>query len=64
MRIELSVRDQLISTYGKQLAKLGDKADPNSDSIALDGEPLGAAAEPMVLLLNKPAGVLSSLGAA
>jgi len=27
MRIELSVRDQLISTYGKQLAKLGHKAD-------------------------------------
>lgn len=27
MRIELSVRDQLISSYGKQLAKLGHKAD-------------------------------------
>ena len=47
-------------TVNGQRAQLGDKADPNSDSIALDGEPLGAAAEPMVLLLNKPAGVLSS----
>ena len=58
-RAEDLLRDGRVTVNG-QRAQLGDKADPNSDSIALDGEPLGAAAEPMVLLLNKPAGVLSS----
>ncbi len=58
-RAEELLRDGRVTVNG-QRAQLGDKADPNSDSITLDGEPLGAAAEPMVLLLNKPAGVLSS----
>lgn len=58
-RAEELLRDGRVTVNG-QRAQLGDKADPNSDSIALDGEPLGAAAAPMVLLLNKPAGVLSS----
>ena len=58
-RAEELLRDGRVTVNG-QRAQLGDKANPNSDSIALDGEPLGAAAAPMVLLLNKPAGVLSS----
>jgi pseudouridine synthase len=41
-------------------AGLGDRADPRCDSIAVDGQPLGAAAAPLLLLLNKPAGVVSS----
>ncbi|MEN9767932.1 MAG: hypothetical protein RLZZ32_1892 [Cyanobacteriota bacterium] len=43
-----------------QVAALGDKADPSCDSIELDGKPLRASAPAMVLLLNKPAGVLCS----
>ena len=58
-RAEELLRDGRVTVNG-QRAQLGDKADPNSDAISLDGQPLGASAEPMVLLLNKPAGVLSS----
>ena len=41
-------------------ARIGDSADPGSDRIAVDGEPLAPAAEPLLLLLNKPVGVLCS----
>ncbi|NDF63255.1 MAG: rRNA pseudouridine synthase [Synechococcaceae bacterium WBB_3_034] len=41
-------------------AQLGDRADPNADTIHLDGQPLRAKAPALVLLLNKPAGVVSS----
>ena len=41
-------------------AQLGDRANPDTDDIRLDGEPLRPAAPPLVLLLNKPAGVVSS----
>ena len=41
-------------------AGLGDKADPASDAITVDGAPLRPAAEPLLLLLNKPPGVLCS----
>ena len=41
-------------------AGLGERADPVRDAIAVDGQPLGAAAAPLLLLLNKPAGVVSS----
>jgi len=41
-------------------AQLGDRADPNADEIRLDGQPLRPPAPPLVLLLNKPAGVVSS----
>ena len=58
-RAEELLRNGRVTVNG-QRAQLGDKADPSSDAIALDGQPLGASAEAMVLLLNKPAGVLSS----
>ncbi len=38
-------------------ARLGDRADPAHDRISIDGRPLAAAAAPLTLLLNKPAGV-------
>jgi pseudouridine synthase len=41
-------------------AGLGDRADPERDAIAVDGRPLRAAAAPLLLLLNKPTGVVSS----
>jgi pseudouridine synthase len=43
-----------------RVAQLGDKGDPQHDDIRLDGQPLRPAAEPLLLLLNKPVGVLSS----
>ncbi|MCH9713861.1 MAG: rRNA pseudouridine synthase [Cyanobacteria bacterium] len=45
-----------------QRASLGDRADPSRDAIAIDGQPLAAAAAPLLLLLNKPLGVLCSCG--
>lgn len=47
-------------TVNGQPAQLGDRADPDRDAIAVDGRPLRAAPAPLVLLLNKPAGVVSS----
>ncbi len=43
-----------------RLAGLGDRADPAADAITVDGRPLSPAAAPLLLLLNKPAGVLCS----
>ncbi|MFL0729586.1 MAG: pseudouridine synthase [Prochlorococcus sp.] len=42
------------------IAKLGDKADPEIDNISVDGVPLIPQTETKVLLLNKPAGVITS----
>lgn len=42
------------------VARIGDRADPLQDRIEVDGRPLGRAARPLLLLLNKPAGVLCS----
>lgn len=41
-------------------ARLGDRADPAQASITVDGRPLGAPPDPLVLLLNKPIGVVCS----
>jgi pseudouridine synthase len=41
-------------------ARLGDSADPERDGIAVDGRPLARPARPLLLLLNKPLGVLCS----
>ena len=58
-RAEELLRDGLVSVNG-QPAQLGDKADPSCDAIAVAGKPLAAPPEPLVLLLNKPMGVLCS----
>ncbi len=58
-RAEELLRDGLVSVNG-QPAQLGDKADPSRDAIAVAGQPLAAPPEPLVLLLNKPMGVLCS----
>lgn len=43
-----------------QVAQLGDRGDPERDEICVDGRPLQPAAAPLLLLVNKPAGVVSS----
>ena len=43
-----------------QVAQLGDRGDPERDEISVDGRPLQPAAAPLLLLVNKPAGVVSS----
>ena len=58
-RAEELLRAGLVQVNG-QPAQLGDKADPASDRISVAGRPLATAPEPLVLLLNKPMGVLCS----
>jgi 23S rRNA pseudouridine2605 synthase len=47
-------------TVNGQRAELGQKADAETDVIALDGEPLRAAEKRVVVMVNKPRGVVSS----
>ncbi|MEY4297280.1 MAG: hypothetical protein RLZZ423_459 [Cyanobacteriota bacterium] len=58
-RAEELLRAGRVEVNGR-VAQLGDKGDPQQDDIRLDGQPLRPAAEPLLLLLNKPTGVLSS----
>ncbi len=43
-----------------QVSSLGDQADPDSQSIDVDGRPLSPRREATVLLINKPPGVIST----
>ena len=43
-----------------RIAGLGDQADPDTDQICVDGTPLARVTAELVLLLNKPKGVISS----
>jgi pseudouridine synthase len=47
-------------TVNGQPAQLGDRADPGRDLIRVGGRPLLAPPAPLLLLLNKPLGVLCS----
>ena len=48
-------------TVNGETAQLGAKADPDRDDVRLDGRPLPGPAEPVVLLLNKPRGYVTTL---
>ena len=58
-RAEDLLRQGAVQVNGA-VAQLGDRADLHIDQIAVNGQPLAAAPEPLLLLLNKPAGVLCS----
>ncbi len=58
-RAEELLRNGLVAVNGAT-AQLGDKADPNRDRITVAGRPLAVPPAPLVLLLNKPMGVLCS----
>jgi pseudouridine synthase len=58
-RAEELLRAGRVAINGR-VAQLGDRGDPQRDDIRLDGRPLRPAAPPLLLLLNKPAGVVSS----
>jgi len=51
-----------VTVNGKR-AELGQKADLTRDSVAVDGESLGRPERLLVVMLNKPKGVVSSLAA-
>ncbi|MBE0696310.1 MAG: rRNA pseudouridine synthase [Anaerolineaceae bacterium] len=46
-----------------KIAVLGSKADPQRDTIAVDGQPIPREAAPAYIALNKPTGVLSEVSA-
>ena len=57
--------DQLITqgrveVNGRTVTELGSKADPESDEIKVDGRRLKVAPTKRYLLMNKPAGVMST----
>ncbi|MCP9926567.1 pseudouridine synthase [Cyanobium sp. CH-040] len=56
---ETLLREGRVQVNGRT-AGLGDKADPGVDAVTVDGRPLRPSPPPVVLLLNKPAGVLCS----
>ena len=58
-RAEELLREGRVKVNGRA-AQLGDKAHPGTDAISVDGHPLAERPEPLVLLLNKPMGVLCS----
>ena len=43
-----------------QVAKLGDKADPNSDHISVDGKRLKVESHPVYIMLNKPRNIVTT----
>lgn len=56
---ETIVADGRVAVNGTVIAELGAKADPDKDTITLDGKPVGAA-EKVYILLNKPPGYTST----
>ena len=44
-----------------QVAALGDRADPETDAVTLDGQPLSREPERVYLMLNKPRGYVTTL---
>lgn len=49
-----------VAVNGEIVTQLGTKADPDKDSIAVDGKRIAAAAEKVYILLNKPPGYTST----
>jgi 23S rRNA pseudouridine2605 synthase len=47
-------------TVNGVVARLGDRADPERDEVAVDGTPIGTREGLVVYLLNKPVGVVST----
>jgi len=43
------------------VAKVGDKADPETDTVEVDGRTLGTPPEPVYLMLHKPRGYVTTL---
>ena len=58
-KAELWLQDGRVRVDG-QIARLGDQADPDRQSIVVDGRQLHLRQQARVLLLNKPVGVIST----
>ena len=50
-----------VTVNGTVVTELGSKADPSSDTVAVDGKPLTIASKKLYILLYKPVGYLTTL---
>jgi len=58
---EMFILQGRVTVNGKVVTLPGSKADPLTDAICLDGKPIPSAARRMVLMLNKPRGVVTTM---
>jgi 23S rRNA pseudouridine2605 synthase len=58
---ETMITEGRISVNGKIVTELGTKADPETDAIKVDGKPVVISKKRIYLLLNKPAGYVTTL---
>jgi pseudouridine synthase len=57
---ETWIREGRVQVNGRVVRELGTRADPERDTIRVDGRRLGRPERPVALLLNKPRGYLST----
>lgn len=50
-----------VKVNGQVVTELGSKVDPNIDTVEVDGTPVKWGSEPVVILLNKPQGYVSTM---
>jgi 23S rRNA pseudouridine2605 synthase len=60
-KAEALILARRVKVNGRTVEKLGEKADAASDKIVVDGRPLRPQGRRIVLLLNKPVGVVSTV---
>jgi len=58
---EVMITDGRVTVNGQTITELGSKADPETDKIAVDGKPVSIPKKRIYLLLNKPAGYVTTL---
>ena len=58
---EVIITDGRVTVNGQTVTELGSKADPDTDKIAVDGKLLSISKKRIYLLLNKPAGYVTTL---
>lgn len=51
-----------VTVNGERVSRLGSSADPDVDAIAVDGKPLQLTTEQVYLMMNKPAGIVTTAG--
>ena len=50
-----------VSVNGQTVTEMGFKVDPASDAVALDGDPVSLGEAPVTIMLNKPAGFVTTM---
>lgn len=58
---EVMITEGRVSVNGVTVTELGSKADPEKDKIAVDGKPVSMQKNKIYLLLNKPAGYVTTM---